>query len=439
MLLCWSARSASAQVGSWRSYTSMREVTALSASGDAVWVGTTGGIYRYTTATGEIKRYTNIEGLHAPDVAALTFDAGCGAAGCVWIGYDDGVIDRLDVDAGAVTTFRDLQRADRYPSRTINRMVLNGDSLLIATAFGLVVFDKSRSEVRDTYDQIGNAPPAMPIYDATVAEGPDGGAALWLATEQGVGYAYLRSPNLKDPAAWTVETSGLPSPQVLSLAAFQNVLYVGTALGPARRDAGGTYTALPVTDWPVLSLESTPEGLLGLDQFAVLVMDGNGAFSRFPLPGVENPVDVALTGDTVWVGDRAVGLVPARLDRNGPPKLTALQDCQVAQNTCYPAGPYSGIFVDLDVDGMGNLWAAGVSEAGSGFHRLDLEGEWTDFTGAAMPLLQGRSSFTRVYAAPDGNLWAASEGNGLVQVTPDGEVTVYTRDNSTLRASEGIS
>src|SRR5690606_22327798 len=139
--------------------------------------------------------------------------------------YSDGVLDRLDVDTRGVQAYRDIQRAGRYPSREIHRIVVHGDSLLIGTAFGLVVFDKQGTEVHDTYDRFGEITPATPVYDALVLAEPSGQRVLWVATGQGIARAASDASNLKDPSAWQVETSGLPAPEVFSLAYFQGGLY----------------------------------------------------------------------------------------------------------------------------------------------------------------------------------------------------------------------
>ena len=198
-----------AQSGRWTAHTSMREVTSISVGPQSLWVGTTGGVFSYTPTSGEIRRFTIADGLHGIQVRSIAYSEECGGGtSCVWIGYQDGVIDRLDPQTRAVDSFHDIERAERFSRREINRLVIRGDSLLVATSFGLVVFDIRRNEVRDSYTQFGSILPATPVYDVTVAPGEDGLPHLWVATDNGVAAASVDAPNLKDPAAWQVEALG---------------------------------------------------------------------------------------------------------------------------------------------------------------------------------------------------------------------------------------
>ncbi|MDX1530506.1 MAG: regulator, partial [Rhodothermales bacterium] len=70
--------------GAWDAHVSFGDVRALTASADALWAGTDGGVFRYDPASGEIERYTTVQGLSGARVRAVTFDAERAA---LWIGY----------------------------------------------------------------------------------------------------------------------------------------------------------------------------------------------------------------------------------------------------------------------------------------------------------------------------------------------------------------
>ena len=120
--------------------------------------------------SGEIERFTVVDGLHAVDATTLTYDAG---SDFVWIGYGDGVLDRIDVTTGDISTFLDISRAQQFAARGVNRIRVQGDSLLIATDFGIVVFDTSLSEVRATYSRLGatrRSQPGVSIRDPSSSD-----------------------------------------------------------------------------------------------------------------------------------------------------------------------------------------------------------------------------------------------------------------------------
>jgi ligand-binding sensor domain-containing protein len=431
LLLLWAA-DARAQ-GQWTAHTSMREVQALDVSDAAVWAATAGGVFRYAVEAGTFTRYTAVGGLHSVGARAIAYDA---PRGSVWIGYADGVIDRLDVVSGAVETFFDIERSDRFAAREINRLVVNGDSLFVGTSFGIVVFDPVRGEVRDTYSQLGALAPASVVYDVMVAPLPDGGPGLWAATEGGVAYAPLEAANLQDPATWTVEQEGLPDvavdggglaqAEVLSLAVLDGRLFAGTEGGIVVREAGGTYRLLSVTERAVPDLAVREGQVLAVDQFRAYAVDAQG--SRTTLAGGFDRLTsiVPSSGGTIWAGGARDGLAAIAAPPGGTPEVT--------QRGLAPEGPFSSTFGDLATDETGTLWAATVQGAEvGGFYRLAPDGIWTDYLQRSIDALDS-DNYTLVHTAPDGTLWAASPSDGIVQVTPDGTVQPYGPGNSSLLA-----
>lgn len=419
-----------AQEDRWTAHTSMRGVEALAASGDALWVATSGGVFSYTPATGAFQRYTAAEGLHNVQTRAIAYDA---RREVVWIGYRDGALDRLDPATGAVDTFLDVARNDRFPAREINRLLVRGDSVLAATAFGLVVFDPVRGEVRDTYSQLGALTPATAVRDVAVAPLPGGRAAFWLATAEGLAYAPLSAANLQDPGAWTVDRDALPDPSAFSVAPFEGAVYVGTAEGLARRNPDGTYDPFGFTDRPVRGLAPMEDRLLAIDDFKLYAAFSFGG-SLTLAEGFADLTAVTVGPDgNVWIGGRQAGL-------NGFVRPTGNEQPAPVLSEGFPEGPFDGLFEDLASDDAGTLWGAATRNTpGGGFYRLAPDGAWTNYTGRFVDALGGRSAFTGVHPGADGSLWAASFGDGLAQVTPEGEVVVYDRANSTLQAAAGTS
>lgn len=429
------AAAAFAQEARWQAHTSLREITALSSADGALWAATTGGIFRYDAAAGgEMVAFTAAEALHSVQTRAIAFDA---ERGVVWIGYRDGVLDRLDPESGAVKSYLDIARAERFTAREINRLVVSDGALYIATAFGVVVFDPDGGEVRDTYSRLGTFAPGTPVYDLAIAPVPDGSMGLWLATESGVAFASLSTPNLQDPAAWRVETAGLPAAFTRSIAYFDGSIYAGTDAGLAVRQADGTYADVGVTNRAVMSLHASDDRLLGVERFAVLAVEAGGAARLLTVPGYTAPVAIAETVGDVWVGDRQGGLL--RVEVPAPP-ATAVS---IVQERVFPDGPFHNAFADLVVDDAGKLWAAGglapSDQPDLGFYSFDPQQGWTSYTSSLVPELQGRTSFERIHVDPSGNVWAASSGGGLVRVTPEGAIEIFTPGNSSFQSASGSS
>jgi sugar lactone lactonase YvrE len=225
----------------------------------------------------------------------------------------------------------------------------------------------------------------------------------------------------------------LPAVETFSVAAFQGQIYVGTEDGLARREPDGSYTLFDFTNRPVLDLAPLSDRLLAIDAFKLyaVLSSGVGILQAEGFLGLDAVVEGP--DQRVWMGDVQSGLnqfaQPVGTDR---PALL--------QSEIFPAGPFDGLFGDLTVDAEGNLWAATVqSAAGAGFYRLDTEGQWTNYTNRFVDELAGRGNYLRVHADAQGNVWAASNGSGLAQVTPDGAVVVYDQTNATLQPASGTT
>lgn len=437
--------------GTWRAYPSLGEVLALDASGGTVWAATTGGVFAYTPASGEVERYTTVDGLLGVGARALAVD---GARASTWVGYETGALDRIG-DDGGVRSFFDIARTEQYGRRAINRVIVRGDSLWIATDFGLVVFDPVEGVVRDAYTRLGALPAATPVYDALVApvpDGPDvGTTALWLATAEGVVRARL-GPGLQQPTAWTVELR-LRTPQFPDSVAvpFRRLAYhEGRVVAAADTTGMRTTVNLPAADtyvrvagggWEpvgvgraVRDLAVIGPQLLMLRSRDIVTVDPSGTFTTYQPEGFDalTAFDVGDDG-TVWIGDRAQGLFRAPSFGGGGGTVALPIP---AENRVNPSGPFSNVTSALDVGPDGALWLAhrrtvvgGVAFAG--ISRLDGEG-WHVFDSRPLDLRVGEQGFLSAHAAADGSFYSGTFGGGLTHILPDGSAINYREHNSSL-------
>lgn len=407
----------SALTGTWRLHTSLQRTTAVAVAGDSVvWAASTGGVYRVGTEAGSaVRAYTTVDGLASLDARAIAVDTRRRA---VWIGYTDGVVDRLDVATGTVRTLRDIARADRFAQRAVTRLVAAGDTVYAATRFGVVAFDAARLVVRETYSRVGTLAAASPVYDVARVTLPDAGAALALALDGGVAFGALDGRNLQDPSNWSVEAVGAP---VRSVAMLAGRIHAGTTAGVFVRSGAGTWTRVDGVPGPVRRLAPSGAGLVAA------VAENGAATIPSTGPAVRTPglpaQDVAAAGALVALADSTRGLVLAR----------PLADGTLAvERRIEPPGPSDDVFSSLSAGVDGTLWATGT---GTGAFRLDPDGTaWTSFTPALVAAFPREARV--VDATPDGGAWVGTYGDGAVRIAPDGTFVQYTRANSTLRTSD---
>jgi ligand-binding sensor domain-containing protein len=418
-----------AQDGRWETHTSFRQSADGVFVDGAIWVATSGGVYRYVADTGERNRFTVVEGLYGIDARALDYDA---SRGMMWIGYSDGVLDRMNVETGSVRTFFDIRRAERFPSRGIVDLQVAGDSLFVLTEFGIVVFDtrSDRLEVRDTYAQLGlNATVGVRVNDVarTTWNGED---VLFAGGVEGLSMAPSASPNLQDPSAWTRVTHGPFGEAVLSLASHNGALFIGAAAGLFRLDQDGAISQVHQAQ-NVRSVHSADGRLLASDGAGVIEVMSDGAIRRTQVAGFSQHAGILPAGNTLWVLDaqRGVGGLP----------LASLSGGSIEASIAdvMPGGPFSGSFSTIQIDATGALWATGVEGAGTGVHRLDPDGSWLSLVGATNNVMASRNSFLALDTDDDGNAWAGSHGFGMVRISPSGDVEVYDHTNTALTPIAG--
>ncbi len=416
------AGGALAQPGTWRAYTSLQSIRALDSSPDAIWAATSGGVFSYQFISGEITKYTPVEGLFGADVKTLTYDE---RRNVVWIGYGQGVLDRLDVESGSVQSFFDIARADQFIDRTINRLRLFGDSLYVSTAFGVVVFDPVQNEVRDTYSRFGTLDPAIPTRDVLLAPLPDGSPGLWVATEGGVVRASLNDPNLQQAASWVVENLG-PT-EVTSLAFFEGKIHACSSDTFARQTDGAWNTVF-FTNRSFFELIAEEDRLYGVANFSLHRRVSGVGTTLFQVVGRSSLTSGTIAPDgALWVGDAIGGL--AKLPALGGETGNVTVEAALA---VIPSGPLLNQVADLDVGRDGALWVAHERPgAFTGISRLGPDG-WTVFSGNDPALDIARQGFESAYVTPEGTFYAGSNGDGLTEIKPDGTVTTYRTDNSTL-------
>ena len=424
--LLLTAVSAHAQRRVWASHAAMRSAMAVAASGDSVvWTATGGGLFRYRVASGQTTRVTVADGLAGSDARAVAVDA---RRGRVWIGYGSGAVDVYNPASGTVTALTDIVRADQFPSRDVRRIAVSGDSVFVATSFGVVVYDPERLEVRATYSRFGSLGSSLAVNDLLDAPLPGSGArALWVAVEGGVAVAPLDGRNLQDPASWTVETTGLPSTTVRALARFDGRLYAGTNAGLAVRTGADAWQNLYATGDAVYDL-AAGSSLVGLRTFGAVVVETGGASSGPPVTGLENGRDVVWAGSRLFTASSTQGLVP----------LTLGSGTLAAGTPILPIGPYENVFADLRFASDGTLWAGGGGDVGGGFFRLSADGQtWTSFTSSTVPGFPPGG--ITVAPTADGGAWGGTIGKGAVRIEPSGAFTVYNRTNSSLGRSGATS
>ncbi len=183
-------------IGDWEIYSSYSTINSVSFDNvNTYYVLTKGGLFVVEDDI-IISRYTTIDGMHRLDAIESIFDK---LNNRLIIAYTDGVIDVFNVDNQSFEKIDDIARVNEFTSKMINHFELQHNELVVATDFGVVVFDRNQLYVTNSYLNIGEFPRGSTVYDVTFYDD-----SIFVATSQGIASA-LSSSNLVDANEWNTK------------------------------------------------------------------------------------------------------------------------------------------------------------------------------------------------------------------------------------------
>ncbi len=391
-------------VGTWRNYTSMKDVRDVTRSGETFWAATSGGLFAWRHNTSSFDLYTNAEGLRNNDLTAVGVDQ----QGNIWTGTSTGVIHVYSPSAASWQYILNIAESDQTNKR-INRFVMYGDTVLICTDFGLSVFFIGRFQFGDTYTRFGNLPTntRVAVHSAAIFHG-----SLWAAIDAGtsgnyVAVASLSNPNILPPEAWTLQTVSANTIPNNTLSVFDGSLYAGTGDGLFYSNDTNWVAISALTGKNISGTASASTHLVACARsLETFIIDPQRNVQQYgsPLPALPTSITFNSTDDPI-IGSENGGILAYGS----------------SWQSFMPNGPNANQFISIAVDDDGVLWgASGYAGNGKGFYRLNTSG-WKSFTtdNAGLPT----NDYFRVSIGCGGSLWASSWGRGVVEI-PRGADTV---------------
>lgn len=174
-------------IGQWGTYMYNGYIRALAYAHPYLWVLSNEGVALLDGENGGYRELSRATGLLYNRPTAIYGDR---QTGWIFIGYGDGQM-QYGPGPEALSIFRDIAANPLYTAKAIRDFAAKGDTLVIATDFGLVVWHKRRQRVLGTAVQFPGIPFATPVQRVRWAAG-----ALWAFTQRGL-YA------LPEGLAWT--------------------------------------------------------------------------------------------------------------------------------------------------------------------------------------------------------------------------------------------
>lgn len=345
----------------------------------------------------------------------------------IWLGYADGMLEFMSLKDGSFTNYADIYRADRYNPRGINRFDLKGDTLYIATDFGVVVYDTSKRYVLETYFNLGSFDTGTAVNDLVVS-----GDKVYCATASGVAIGDAGKGDLIVPSNWSTygQSAGFDG-AVLCIGLQSNKVYASTSDQNLEWDRQQWVTSGSFNSGTILRYTSVGDSLVGVASNGVTLLTSN---SKKQIANIEGtPLTVAdIIDGNLLIGTSTEGLAVIKDVASGK------VDAYVA-----PAGPYLNLFSGLNI--VNGVLISGSSpvpgKAVSSYHTTGYyiykNGMWDNYNLVTNSVLR-KDSFNSAFISTynDEAYYFGSWGKGIVrQKIKSDSITVYNSTN----AFEGIS
>ncbi len=401
-------------IGIWRLHLSYNAIQRIAIGDTKIFAAAESGILVYNRVDHELTSINTLNGLTQTGITALAFDK---ARKQLLVAYENGNVD-IVTDK---TTFN-FDRIGRSTivsgSKRINHIVIRGALAYLAADFGVVVFDLTKLELRETWRDLGDDGTPLAIT-MTVIDGD----SIHAATPEGVISGHLND-NLLDFSKWVRPNAGLPDAPVTSIEFFGGTLVVSPNGDGLYQKDGGQWMKLDIPELDgktITSIARAGDDLLITEGDNVWELNATGTIDAVDAIPLATPA-VALRDElgSLWIADSKNGLI---------------SNASGTFQSLIPNGPGSNTFIRLKHTGNRIYGIRGGFDAGQRLQRdgmLDYyeNGNWhTDALSVR--------DITDLALAAGNVLYASSFGDGIEKVSGEGNPAVLNNSNSPLVAGAG--
>jgi hypothetical protein len=414
-------------IGQWRTHLPYQKVIDVAALGDITYAATPFDLFSYSSLDNSVIRIDKVKGLNDVGVSAIGYHKSTKA---LLITYSNTNIDILYSD-GAVKNIPDIKNKEILGNKTINDVMFKDDYAYLSCGFGIVVLDMIKLEIRDTW-YIGPNGIYIDVQDLTIND-----TSFFAATEYGIYYASIDSPNLADFNEWHKETR-LPNLFFNQIEEFQNKIIVNYE---APGWEGDTLYVFNGSSWDYFypqnharhfELRNKDDKLLLSQRYKVTVFDSNFEETL----SIWNPIGESFfayscdfdKNNYYWIGCEPYALIKVDDDGWGGEYIL-------------PNGPGTKNVYDLDAAGK-SVWDA------SGGRRSDwgklymkdgvfsfVDGTWTTHNRKNTAAFDSINDFVCAKIDPLNNnvVYVGTWGKGLLKFENNELTDIYDASNSTLQ------
>lgn len=405
----------------WEAHFSFAHIVDLTIKDDLVYAASENAVFTYNVNSGEINTITTVDGLEG---GAITSFGYVEAYDDLFIGYENGLLQLVDLEDNSVRTFIDIveKQSIQANKKQINHIRIQDTRAYISTDYGISVFNLNRQEFGDTY-YIGYLGSQLEVRETAVFNGH-----IYAATASGIKRANASNSNLIDSEQWYTRESG----DYKAVQVVGNQLYAWKGAGEVQRLENDNFTTIHTSQQAIVAMRASRTNLN--------ITTATQAFAyspNFQLEGQMNTGSYS-TNFTIGIAQDNMffqGTALAGILHNGFSGGTSLQ--------IIPEGPlHNNVFT---VDAYNNEVWVGYGDVTFSYNPYPLkrrgisklyEEHWTNIP------------FEEVYDANDlvkvrinkknpSEVYFTSYQKGLLKVVDDTPVKLYDQTNSVLNYGKG--
>lgn len=294
-------------LGQWRTHLPYNNALSVASSDDEIFCATTGGLFKIDANTGEINKLSTIDGLAGTNTKIVAYDE---QTKQFLIGYQNSNLDLIK--SNKIYHLPEIFDKIGLGNKSINAITFNNGNAYLSCGFGIVVYDLTKREVKDTY-YLGNG--NLEIFGVSIVED-----AIFANTVDGIYEASLSNPLLADASAWKKHETpkNYPGGICQSLTAFNGNLY-GLFANGIYRYKDNSWQITPIFSTNVTKLKTSGNLLLAIAPFRVIGYNRqeNNVENLSDLNAFDNLNDVNIRADnSFYLADGSRGLLTKNLNQN---------------------------------------------------------------------------------------------------------------------------
>lgn len=392
------------QAGTIINYTSYKNINSLTIKNNLLIAACEGGFFKYNSIDSSFVSLNKANGLSSQNATAVAIDN----QNKIWIGYLEGYIDVYDPNTELITKITDIYYSDKT-QKQINYMSVKGDTIFVASDFGLSLINTKTLAFKETVTKFGNFGSDIKVKNFII------GDLIYINTESGIAISKINATNLSSPDSWDI----YPIPLNFGAITLNKIALKGSSVLIATNKGilkleNGIYQKYDLDGFNLIDVIPIDNGIYALGSYDLIYIGINGYSVLYHSDG---PVlrSVFLVNNIFYFGSS-----------NGIGKLN-----NNSTNYIYPFGPATNSFQYLETDASGNLWAAtGKDGFGIGLMKFDSD-NWYLYNNKLNSSQIRTNDFYKVTSASDNTVFGLTWGDGFTAFNGN-KITSFNTNNTAL-------